>query len=217
MSALLNRSSVALIAFLAGCWLTPAVRAQAPQYVVDTNQSRVYIRVDSATRLGHAHGVEGNLATSTVALGGKGQLVFDMTTFVADTQEARQAVGLEGKFADAQKVTANMRSESILDVARHPKAVYVITGVNPLDEQAVGQPGRYKVTGQFTLRGVTHPVEFIAKIDQTDKPGVLRMRGQFSILQTRYGIQPYSAVGGLVRVADELKIWGDLVLTPPGR
>ncbi len=212
-----NRSVLLLIALVAGCWLTPAVRAQGPQYQVDTKQSRVYVRVDSATRLGHPHGVEGKLAGSTVALGGKGEFVFDMTTFVADTAEARQAVGLEGTFSDAQKVTANMRSESVLDVARHPKAVCAITGVTPLDGQAAGQPGRYRVSGQFTLRGMTQPVAFLAQVDQTDRPGVLRLRGQFAILQTQYGIQPYSALGGLVKVADQLKIWGDLVLTPQGR
>jgi polyisoprenoid-binding protein YceI len=217
MTSPITRTSLALLAVLAGSWLAAPAWAQAPLYQVDTTTSRVYIRVDTATRLGHPHGVVGNLAASSVGFGGNGELVFDMPSFVADTPEARQYVGLEGRFADAQKVTASMLSEAVLDVDRHPKAVFAISGVAPLDGQAPGQAGRYKVTGRLTLRGTAQPVEFTAKVEQADKPGALRMRGQFSILQTRYGIQPYSALGGLVRVADELKIWGDLILTPAGR
>ncbi len=208
--------TTALLTVVTGCCLTTAVRAQAP-YQVESKLSRVYIRVDSATRLGHPHGVQGNLGPSTVTLGGTGQLVFDMTSFVADTPEARQYVGLEGRFADAQKVTANMLGESVLNVAQHPRAVFAIASVTPLDGQAPGLPGRYQLTGQFTLRGSTQPLQLTASVEPTDRPGVLRMRGQFAILQSRFGIQPFSAVGGLVRVADELKIWGDMVLTPAGR
>ena len=54
----------------------------------------------------------------------------------------------------------------------------------------------------------------MATFQRTEQPGVLRMRGSFSILQTAYGMQPFSAMGGLARVADQLQIWGDLVLVP---
>jgi polyisoprenoid-binding protein YceI len=206
-------TSLIWIAVVAGCYLAAPARAQAP-YQVDTNVSRVYIRVDTATRVGHAHGVVGKLLGSVVTLGGKGEMVFDMPSFVTDTPEARQYVGLDGKFSDPQKVTSNMLGEGVLNVAQYPRATFAIASITPLDGQAAGLPGRYQVTGQFTLHGVTQPLQFAAQVEQTDKPGVFRMKGQFSILQTRFGITPYSAVGGLVRVADELKVWGDLVLTP---
>lgn len=214
MTQRFNRSAIAfLLAVMAGSCLTAPAQAQAP-YQVDTQLSRIYVRVDSATRLGHPHGVQGKLSASTLTLGGAGQMAFDMSSFVADTPEARRYVGLTGEVSDGAKVTANMLGEGVLNVAQHPHALFAIASVNPLDGQAAGLPGRYQVAGKFTLRGVTHPLEFAAQVEATDKPGVLRMRGQFSILQTRFGIQPYSALGGLARVADELKIWGDLVLTP---
>src|SRR4051812_48157362 len=148
MIANITRSSLVLLVALAGSWLTAPARAQGPMYQVDSSASRVYIRVGSATRLGHPHGVVGNLAVSTMSFAGKGEIVFDTTSFVADTPEARQYVGLEGRFADAQKVTANMLSEGVLDVERHPRAVYAISAVTPIDGQAAGQVGRYKVSGQ---------------------------------------------------------------------
>jgi polyisoprenoid-binding protein YceI len=193
------------------------VRAQAPAaYQVDTNASRVYIRVNKSTRIGHEHGVSGQLQSGKVVPGGTGEMVFQMTSFVADTPQARQYVGLAGEIgaSDVEKVNANMRGPGVLDVERFPTATYAITGMNPADGQAAGAPGHYQVTGNFTLHGVTQPVAFTATVEGTTTPGTLRMRGTFTIQQTTYGIQPFSALGGLVAVADPLQIWGDIVLVP---
>jgi polyisoprenoid-binding protein YceI len=108
-------------------------------------------------------------------------------TFQVDTARARQYVGLDFKVpSDARKVTCNMLGSDILDVARYPRAVYSITSVQPVDSQPAGQPGRYQIEGQFTLHGTTQPVQFVAVVESTDRPGALRMRGMFSILQTAY-------------------------------
>jgi polyisoprenoid-binding protein YceI len=185
-----------------------------PAYQVDTGASRVYIKVGSATRLGHVHGVEARLASGKVTPGGGGELVFDMKSFVADTAAARQYVGLPASFSqsDAQKVTANMQGGDVLDVNRFPQATYAITAMQAAANQKPGEPGAYRFTGKFTLHGVTQPVDFMATVEQTDRPGVLHVRASFAILQTAYGMQPYSALGGLVGVTDRLEIWGDLWL-----
>jgi polyisoprenoid-binding protein YceI len=193
----------------------PGQQPAAVTYQVDTNVSRVYARVDAASRLGHTHGVEGRLVSGTLFLSGAGELVFDLTTFQADTAQARQYVGLDAKVpSDAHKVTANMLGLDVLDVGHYPRAVYTITSVRPLDGQALGQPGRYQLDGRFTLHGNSQPLQVAAVVEPADKAGGLRMRGTFTIRQTAFGIQPYSALAGLARVADPLPIWGDLVLYP---
>ena len=58
------------------------------------------------------------------------------------------------------------------------------------------------------------PALFKAKVERGDKGGRLRMSGTFRLKQTNYGIKPYSAAGGLAKVADELEISGDLELKP---
>ena len=193
----------------------PSPKAAAVTYEVDTGSSRVYALVSAATRLGHSHGIEGRLASGSVTPGGTGTLVFDMTTFEADAPGPRQYVGLEPKFSrsDAQKVNANMRGPAVLDVGQFPKAVFEITAFTPQEGQPAGDPGRYQVEGQFTLHGATHGVHFPATIERTDQPGVYRLAGEFGVMQTQYGIQPFSALGGLVRIEDQLKIWGDLRIT----
>jgi polyisoprenoid-binding protein YceI len=198
-------------------------KARAQQNVplqVDTDSSRVYIKVDTATRFGHAHGVQGNLKSGKMTLGGDGEFAFDMASFVADSAEARKRVGLDQKKisdADARKVTEAMRGSGVLDVGRFPTASFRITSIAPLDKQAAGQPGRYQLDGRFTLHGTEQKLQIEAKVEKTATDGVLRMTGSFSIKQTDYGMTPYSALGGLAKVADELTISADIVLKSAGK
>ena len=187
---------------------------QAPAYQIDTDSSRVYIRVNRTNRLGHNHGVEGKLSGGAMVLGGTGNLVFDMTTFTADTAQARRYVGLDGTFSDADKVNANMRGSEVLDVNRYPQASFNMTGIAPVDNQAAGAGGRYVIEGQFTLHGTTRTVHFTTELKGTDTPGVGRLTGSFKILQSNYGIKPFSAAGGIIGIEDELIIYGDLILRP---
>jgi polyisoprenoid-binding protein YceI len=166
---------------------------------------------------GHPHGVSGQLASGKIDLGGPGDLVFDMKSFVADRPDVRAHLGLTKKVSssDQRKVTEAMLGADVLDVARFPKAAYSITAIAPLDGQPPGDTGRYQVDGEFTLHGVKRPLRVLSALERTDRAGVLLMRGSFTILQTQFGITPYSALGGFVRVTDKLEVWADLVLLNP--
>ena len=193
------------------------VKAAAASYEVDTDASRIFVKVGTATRLGHEHGVQGNLKSGQVTLGGEGELVFDMASFTADTADARKRVGLEKKKVsenEAKKVTAAMRSAEVLDVAQYPTATYPVTSITPLDKQAAGEPGMYQLEGRFTLHGSEKKLQFKARVERAEKEGQLKMTGTFTIKQTDHGIKPYSALGGLAKVADELEISGDIILKP---
>jgi hypothetical protein len=80
--------------------------------------------------------------------------------------------------------------------------------------QDAGQPGRYNLEGRFNLHGAERKVHFKAKVERGEKDAELPMTAAFTINQTDYGIKPVTAAGGLVKVADELEIQGDLVLRP---
>src|SRR5215475_11218389 len=118
MSACRFRSGIAVLA-LAAClhWGVTTAPARpdtkaAPSYEVDSKASRIYVKVGTATRLGHEHGVQGGLKSGKLSLGGGGELVFDMASFTADSPEARQRVGLGKKRVsrnEAKKVTEAMR------------------------------------------------------------------------------------------------------------
>jgi len=190
--------------------------ASAVAFRVDAAASRVFIKVGASGRIGHDHGVQGQLASGAITLGKGGTLAFDMRTFRTDSPEARQYVGLSGTVStgDQRKVDANMLGPQVLDVARFPTAEYTITSAVPVDGRAPGEPGRYRLDGQLTLHGKSRPLPLVAQVDPTGSPGILRMRCAFAIQQSDFGITPYSTLGGLVGVADRLDIWGDVVIRP---
>lgn len=179
---------------------------------VHLENSRVYIHVDKAG-LGHEHGVEGKLASGALRLAGgssPGELVFDMASFTADTDRARRYVGLEGSTdaATCDKVTANMRGPEVLNVQRYPTARFEVTSISLLQERSRRNLPQYQIDGKFTLCGTTRPIRITA--DAESKQGWTHLRGDFSILQSAYGMTPFSTAFGAIGVADRLTIWGDL-------
>lgn len=190
--------------------------AQAMRFAADLENSRVYLKVTSSSRLGHDHGVAGRLESGWVEPGRGGELVFAMRTFITDTPDARRYVGLTApvKPADQRKSTANMLGPDVLDVQRYPRATFKIDAVDPVEGQALGAPGVYQLVGTFTLHGVSRPLALRAKLEPTTDTAVSWLRGSFTINQTQFGIRPYSALGGMVGIEDRLDIWGEFVLRP---
>jgi hypothetical protein len=179
---------------------------------IHLKSSRVYTFVGK-TGFGHEHGVVGLLKRGSVRLGVEqngGQLVFDMTSFEADTDGARKYVGLEGSTdrSTQEKVNANMLGSSVLDVQRYPTATFAIKSTRLLPEKSKRGLAQYRLDGDFTLHGVTRPVSIIATAES--KGAWIHLRGAFSILQSEYGITPFSKVFGAVGITDQLKIWGDV-------
>jgi len=202
-------SAIAVLFVLSGL-----VGADEAGRTVNQSASRVYIYVGK-TGLGHNHGVEGRLKSGSLQLegaGAGGELVFDMTSFDADTDAARRYVGLAGS-TDAstkQQVNANMKGAAVLDVQRYPTAKFVVDGVKRTEKKNRDGHPLYELSGKFTLHGQTRPLKLEAGVEE--RPEGLRLRGKFNILQTQYGIRPYSKAFGAVGVADQLTIFGDIQL-----
>ncbi|MEI6239323.1 MAG: YceI family protein [Planctomycetia bacterium] len=204
-------------ALLAATVLAVAVpaAAQPPAPAVDLVASRVYVLVGKSGLVGHVHAVEGRLAAGQVALGvadRAGFLVFDMRTFLADTPAARRMLGVDGDVdaSTQQQTNANMLGPEVLDVARHPTARFEIRSSLPTAQPRPNSPPAYDLVGTFTLHGATRPLTLVAEAEEG--PAAVRLRGGFPIRQTDFGMKPYAKFGGVVGVADELKIWGDVLL-----
>ena len=213
------------------CWLfsllvycgRTAHRASGPRPTanlreVDVGVSRIYILVGK-TGLGHEHGVVGQLRSGWLrpgAVENAGELIFDMKGFSADTDTARRYVGLEGSIdpGTRKQVNTNMLGPDVLDVSRYPTAACKIHSMKPA-QQDPAAANQWDLAGELTLRGQTRPIRFLAKLEP-EKTG-LHVRGGFAILQTEYGITPFSKAFGEIGVADRLEIWGDLWCnTSPG-
>lgn len=186
-------------------------RALAPGDV-DTQLSRVYVFIGKK-RLGHEHGVEGRVQSGEIHLDGDvpGEIVFDMASFVADTDAAREYVGLEGTTEEDEQndVTSTMTGSKVLHVSEFPTATFAIVTIEKLDEMTDDGHPLYAFTGEFTLHGETREIEFQAATTE-EQDGRVRLQGDFQVKQSDYGIRPYSAFFGAVAVTDELKVYGDL-------
>lgn len=199
--------------------LSSRVRAAEPEAKplasgdVDPVESRVYVRVGKR-RLGHEHGVEGLVKSGHLKLEATknaGEIVFDTQSFKADTDVARKHVGLESTTdADEQaEVTQTMTGKGVLDVKQYPTATFTVASSKLLSEKSADGHPQYELIGEFDLHGKKQPLTVTAAVI-ADEDGRQHLSGQFTIKQTDYGIKPYSAVGGLVAVTDELKIFGEL-------
>ena len=216
---LLAASLLPIVLFVGVPSPTIAQEATAPAYQpadVQTQASRVYVFVDK-TGLGHQHGVEAKLLSSTLVLGADqnaGKLVFDMTSFDADTPTARKYVGLSGTTDASTRsaVNKNMKGSAVLNVAKYPTATFDIASALPTGQSTSQGLPIYQLKGNFTLHGKTQPLAINATVEQAR--GWLHVRGNFAIKQTSFGITPYSKAFGAIGVADQLKVYGDLFVAP---
>jgi polyisoprenoid-binding protein YceI len=98
-------------------------------------------------------------------------------------------------------------NQDVLDTARYPEISFETTKVSA---SKVGE-GQFSVTvvGTLTLHGVSNTQVLSAQIALTGD--MLRAHGEFSVLQSAYGMQPVSVAGGALKVKDELKCSFDIV------
>lgn len=187
---------------------------------VHPGNSRVYIRVEK-TGFGHVHGVVGLLSGGRIELDAEkdaGQLQFDMSSFLADVPYARKYLGVEGETdADTQReVTANMLGPEVLDVKRFPTAAFDVASTRKTNQASRQGHPLYEFIGEFTLHGVKRPLRFLAEVEQGN--GFVRIRGQFPLRQSEFGIKPLRKALGAVGVADDLMVHGDIiVVSAPGQ
>ena len=181
---------------------------------IHPGNSRVYVYVGK-TGLGHEHAVVGQVQQGRVRLDmpqNSGKIIFNMASFAADADVARQYIGLSGT-TDAstqQEVSANMLGQSVLDVAHYPTASFQIKSIERLSQSSQRGLPQYQLNGDFTLHGATQPIQVVA--DAEEQSGWIHLRGGFTMLQTQYGIKPFAKAFGALGVTDQLQVWGDFWL-----
>ena len=100
--------------------------------------------------------------------------------------------------ADRIQILKTVR-EKILHTRAHPAIRFRSTRVT-------GTPEAFTVEGELTIMNVARPVTVRGRIAGG------RLTGETSVVQSRWGIKPYSALFGQLRLADEVRIEVDLAL-----
>jgi polyisoprenoid-binding protein YceI len=155
-------------------------------------------------RFGHPHVIGGAVIDGTVVLaedpGDSGlHLEVDVQALQVDLPEWRVVEGFDAELAqsDIDDTRRNMLSEQVLDARAHPVVVIESTGWHG----PVWQPD---MDVRITLRGVAREVTVPVALEVM--PGRLTATGRFLIRQSDFGIEPFSAAGGRLQVADDLLI-----------
>jgi polyisoprenoid-binding protein YceI len=179
------------------------------KYVLDPRQSRLTVQAFATGMLsGFAHNptfavrdFNGELSFSLESFEDASLLV----TVRADSLELTDQV----KEQDRKEILQTL-NEQVLQAARYPEIAYRAAGF--VGTRLADNWFRVRINGTLTLRGVTRPQAIDAQLRLLD--GSAKLSGDFNLPQAPYGIKPVTALGGMIKVKDELKLAFDLTWIP---
>jgi hypothetical protein len=177
------------------------------RFVVDRSQSRLRLIVRAEgpmARLGHPHVIGGSVIEGEIVLAepfreSALRLAIDVGALAVDRPEWRAAEGFEGAVdADAVEGTRrNMLSPALLDAEAHPEIRIESIAI-------IGPRWQPDIRARVSLAGETRALTVPVTLNIQD--GTLTAAGRFLIRQTDFGLTPYSAAGGALRVSDEVLV-----------
>jgi polyisoprenoid-binding protein YceI len=120
-----------------------------------------------------------------------------------DSLEVREATGGVKALTDADRADIARTLQEILHTTQHPTISFQSRRVD-------GSAGSFTLDGELAIMGVTRPVTVQGLM--TDG----RAAGRATVVQSRWGIRPYSALFGALKLRDEVEVAFDVALTPDG-
>jgi len=209
----------------------PAQEPAPRPYAFEAAASRIYVlthRSGLLSFLGHEHSIlvndwSGGICWAPEApIGGRGLIRADVRTLTIDSDSGRALAGLgSGPSPErGQSLQQKMLDAAHLDADSFPE-------INLDSLTVVASEGeRLTLTGVLSLHGVSRRVEVELVAAPVDAPMVpegaaatpvaaaaYRLRGQLTISQRAFGIEPES-IAGVVKVSDDVDIHFDLIATP---
>lgn len=230
MEPLINRIGGILLLglFLGGCTQTLRVPAEvavpppadlrgATLYRIAAEQSSLHVLVyrgGTLANLGHNHvlscsAVSGYVWRHAEPARSGFDLMVPVDQLIVDDDEARRAEGADFPLnlsEQAKQGTGrNLLGADVLDAVRFPRI--------RINSAAIAGPAdRPQVTAAITLKNVTRNIALPVELQQVDE--ALRVRGEFVLRQSDFGIKPYSVALGALQVQDEVKIKFELLALP---
>jgi polyisoprenoid-binding protein YceI len=112
----------------------------------------------------------------------------------AGSFEVREGTGGVKPLTDADRAEIKKTiREKILRTGQHPTITFRST-------QVTGTPESFSIDGDLTITGTTQPVTVHGRL--TDD----RVQGSAAVVQTRWGIRPYTAFLGALKLSDEVTV-----------
>jgi len=106
---------------------------------------------------------------------------------------------------DAAEIENTIRQE-VLEISRHPEIVFVSRDVSM--RQIAGEKYAVKINGSLSLHGETRGQTINAEAEISGK--TIRAQGGFKLKQSDFKIKQVKALGGTLKVKDEVEIFFDI-------
>ena len=116
----------------------------------------------------------------------------------------RDGTGGVKPLTDRDRREIAVTARKVLGADQHPEAVFVADSFRPAAD------GGGEIGGTFTLRGQSRPLRLLVKQTGTD-----RYHAEAQVIQSDYGIKPYTAFLGALRVRDAVDAAIELDLSDP--
>jgi polyisoprenoid-binding protein YceI len=119
-------------------------------------------------------------------------------TIEVESVEVREGAGGLKPLTDADRADIKTTiCEKILLTTEHPVITFNSSHVT-------GTPDAFQISGDLMIMGLARPVIVHGGVDAG------RLRGHATVTQSRWGIKPYSAFAGALRLADDIQVEFDL-------
>ncbi len=201
---------------LAGCGpVTPmsdeTSRAPLPDYTVSGSASRVFEidpsrslllvrtgRTGRASRFGHDHAIASESLAGFIEIHddpdrSRADLAFAVRELIVDKAEYRDRLALdtEPSESDIAGTYTNM-----LKVLAPEEQAWVMLSVRP------AEPGIFAVSA--TVRGTT--AEYLVPVVMVEQDDRLNVTAELVVAHSDFALEPFTALGGLLGVADDLSV-----------
>ena len=186
-----------------------ATAGAAQLYQIDAQASDIRILVYRGgvlKHVGHNHvvslaDIEGAVVRQPSFGDSRASLVIPVHTLVVDNPQVRAEEGAdfssEPSEQDIAGTRGNMLGAKLLAATRFPQLGAEVIGIR-------GSPDDAVITARITIRDAVHELEFPAAVQyDADK---VRIKGEFRVLQSAFGIRPFSVMFGSLRVQDEITV-----------
>lgn len=147
-------------------------RVAGEKYVIDKKES-VIIYKGSMLLVSNSH--SGYVYLS------KGELMMDNGQLLGGTVEVDMNTIADIDHGSNNDLVRHFKSPDFFDVEKFPYSAFAITGVVPAADEMIN------ITGNLTIKGITHAVTFPAKIEV--KAGIVNANGKVIIDRTRWNVR----------------------------
>ncbi len=135
-----------------------ASSAFAQSYKIDATKSNINWKGEKVTgeHMGSINLKSGSLKVDGYKM--SGEFMIDMTTITNSDIGSDEMRG---------KLVGHLKSDDFFSVANHPTATFKITKTSPM-KQSEGSKANFRITGDLTIKGITHEISFPAHVEMSD-------------------------------------------------